>query len=192
MGIPYPQVLRDRVLAAYDRGLPTKQIAELFQLSPAGARRVKQRRRENGETNPRPEGGATVIKVDTTQLRSLVRAQPDATLKELSQRLGVTCGESTLCMALKRMKLSLKKRQPMPKNRSGLTSPLGALSGKYASDAAKRKTGYLSMKRGPRRTWLACAVERLTISRTGIGKRPRSSPRGEPMASVVRRRGMGL
>jgi len=89
MGVTYPQVLRDRVLAAYDRGLTTRQIAELFQVTPVWARRVKQRRREHGETRPRPKGGARVTKVDTTQLHALVGAQPDATLKELGRRLVV-------------------------------------------------------------------------------------------------------
>src|SRR5438105_2010142 len=64
MATPYSQDLRDRVLAAYDRGLPTQRIAELFAVSKAWARRLKQRRRETGETAPRPMGGATVIKID--------------------------------------------------------------------------------------------------------------------------------
>ena len=57
MGAAYGQDLRDRVLAAYDRGMQTKPIADLFQVSPAWARRVKQRRRETGETTARPMGG---------------------------------------------------------------------------------------------------------------------------------------
>ncbi len=74
-GTSYPQELRDRVLAAYDRGMMTKQIAELFQMSPAWARRLKQRRRETGETSPRPMGGARVIKIDMKQLASLVESE---------------------------------------------------------------------------------------------------------------------
>ncbi len=50
MGVSYAQDLRDRVLAGYDRGMKTKGIADVFQVSPAWARRVKQRRRESGET----------------------------------------------------------------------------------------------------------------------------------------------
>jgi transposase len=53
MATPYSQDLRDRVLAAYDRGLPTQQIAQTFQVSKAWARRIKQRRRETGETSAR-------------------------------------------------------------------------------------------------------------------------------------------
>ena len=50
MATPYSQDLRDRVLRAYDRGMKTKQIAEIFQVSPAWARRVKQRRRDSVPT----------------------------------------------------------------------------------------------------------------------------------------------
>ena len=110
MGAPYAQDLRDRVLAAYDRGMRTKQIADLFQVSPSWARRVKQRRRETGETAARPMGGATVIKIDLARLAKLVRKHPDATIKELHALLGADCVESAVCMALKRLGLTLKKR----------------------------------------------------------------------------------
>ena len=118
MGAPYAQVLRDRVLAAYDRGMKTKQIADVFQVSPAWARRVKQRRRETGETTPRPMGGATVIKINLVQLARLVQRSPDATIKELHAMLGVDCVESAVCMALKRLGLSFKKRRSMRPSRT--------------------------------------------------------------------------
>jgi len=50
MAAPYSQDLRDRVLAAHDRGMKTKQIADTFRVSCSWVRRVKQRRRETGET----------------------------------------------------------------------------------------------------------------------------------------------
>src|SRR5436190_4070381 len=109
MGAAYSQDLRDRVLAAYDRGMSTGQIAEVFDVSPAWARRLKQHRRESGRTTPRPMGGVRRVKIDLVRLGELVAAQPDATLKELRDRLGVVCGESAICMALKRLKLSFKK-----------------------------------------------------------------------------------
>jgi transposase len=118
MGAPYAQVLRDRVLAAYDRGMKTKRIADVFQVSPAWTRRVKQRRRETGETTPRPMGGATVIKIDLVQLARLVRRNPDATIKELHAMLGADCVESAVCMALKRLGLSFKKRRSMRPSRT--------------------------------------------------------------------------
>ena len=129
MGAAYSQDLRDRVLAAYDRGMPTKQIAETFAVSPAWARRVKQRRREVGETTPRAMGGVTVVKIDMDRLRDLVCAQPDATTQELHARLGIDCSESAVGMALRRLGLSFKKRRPTPQSRTARTSPSVARCG---------------------------------------------------------------
>ena len=123
MATPYSQDLRDRVLAAGDRGMPTKQIAKMFEVSPAWVRRLKQRRRETGETAPRPMGGATVIKIDMARLAELVKEQPDATLRELRERLGIVCAESAVCMALKRLGLSFKKRRSTRPSRTGRTWP---------------------------------------------------------------------
>ncbi|GMV24354.1 MAG: hypothetical protein AMXMBFR58_03850 [Phycisphaerae bacterium] len=133
MATPYSKDLRDRVLAAYDRGMPTKEIARTFQVSPAWARRLKQRRRETGETLPRPMGGATVIKIDMDRLAELVRAQPDATLKELRERLGNPCGEPAVCKALKRLGMSFKKRRCTRPSRTVRTSPSVAKNGERAS-----------------------------------------------------------
>lgn len=130
MGAPYAQDLRDRVLAAYDRGMKTKQIANTFQVSPAWARRVNQRRRQFGETTPRPMGGATVVKINMDRLVELVREQTDATLEELAERLDCGCGATAVCMALKRAKITFKKRRSMLQNRTVRMSPSAANSGK--------------------------------------------------------------
>ena len=106
MGAAYSQDLRDRVLAAYDRGMKTKQIAHTFCVSPAWARRIKQRRRDHGETAPRKMGGPGPRKIDDDRLALLVAERPDATLKELRRHLGVDCSQSAICMALKRLGLS--------------------------------------------------------------------------------------
>jgi transposase len=133
MATPYSQDLRERVLAAYDRGVPTSQITVMFQVSPAWARRLKQRRRETGEVAPRPMGGATVIKIDMARLAELVRQQPDATLRELRERLGNVCGEPAVCLALQRLGLSFKKRRSMRRSRTAPTSRSGAKSGSQTS-----------------------------------------------------------
>ena len=137
MARPYPQELRDRVLGAYDRGMKTKQIAEVFAVCPAWARRVKQRRRETGETTPRPMGGATVVKIEMARLRELVAQQPDATIKELHQRLGIACSESAVVMALKRLGLTFKKRRCMLRSRTGLTCWKSARSGRRISPSVR-------------------------------------------------------
>jgi transposase len=138
---PYEQDLRDRVLAAYDRGKQTKEIAGTLGVSPAWARRVKQVRREEQRTARLPMGGARVVKVDLEQLRRLVEQQPDATIPELHQRLGNDrCGESAVGMALQRLGFSFKKRRFMRPSRIGPTWPNNAGSGKANSPRARRRS----------------------------------------------------
>ena len=134
----YSQDLRDRVLLACDRGMPTRQVAEVFCISPAWVRRLKQRRRQTGETTPRPAGGARVRKIDMARLAELVRQQPDATARELRTRLGVQCAESAIYAALKRLGLSFKKRRSTPPSRTAPTSPEGARIGSRGSRAWTR------------------------------------------------------
>lgn len=133
MGAAYAQDLRNRVLAAYDRGMATKQVANLFQVSSSWARRVKQRRRDFGETGPRPMGGATIFKIDLTRLAELVRQQPDATGPELRDRLGVQCSESAIYLALRRLGLTFKKRLFGPPSRRAPTSPARVRVGGWIS-----------------------------------------------------------
>lgn len=135
MGAAYSQDLRDRIMAARDEGMPTKRVAQLFRVSASWVRRVMQRRREHGQRSPRPRGGATVIKIDLDQLRQLVQQQPDATARQLHQRLGIQCSVSAVDMALRRMGLSFKKRRCMPPSRIGPTWPSDARSGEPISQA---------------------------------------------------------
>ena len=133
MAKPLPQELRDRVLAAYDRGMQTKQIAQVFLVSPAWARRVKQRRRETGRTGALSMGGVTVVKVPMDTLRELAERQPDATVNELHARLGVACSASAVDRALRRLGLSFKKRRCARRSRTGRTSPNDARGGEPSS-----------------------------------------------------------
>lgn len=129
MGAAYSQDLRRRVIAARQRGLQTRPVAQLFQVSEAWVRRVMQRLREHGEAQPRPRGGVTVVKIDMDRLRELVERQPDATIPELHQRLGIDCSESAVGMALQRLGFTFKKRRSMPASRTGLTSRKNARNG---------------------------------------------------------------
>ncbi len=127
MGAAYSQDLRDRVLKAYDRGMASKQIADLFAVSRAWVRRVKQRRRENGQISPRPMGGLRVVKIDLEQLRTLVAQTPDTTIKELHRQLqcgGTKCCESAVGMAARGGWDSLlKKDDPCGRAGSSRRSP---------------------------------------------------------------------
>ena len=134
MARPYSQDLRDRVLAAYARGMRTKQIAEVFSVSRAWARRVRQRFRERGERTPRRMGGPRVIKIDEARLAELVAQRPDATTRELHELLGVDCCESAVGIALQRLGLSFKKRRSMLPSRTARTLPRSGGDGDGSSE----------------------------------------------------------
>jgi transposase len=133
MAVSYSQDLRDRVIKAYERGMKTGAIAEAFAVSPAWARRVKQTLREQDRATPLPRGGARTRKVDREALLRLVNERPDATLIELRDQLeartGVKCSEAAVCVTLKKLGLSYKKRRSMPPSRIGPMSPSAAMSG---------------------------------------------------------------
>jgi transposase len=138
MAAPYSLDLRGRILIAYDRGLETKEVADTFGVSPAWARRVKQRRREHGEVRPRPMGGKRFEKIDRARLAELVRTQPDATLEELRERLGVVCAISAVCTALKKLGLSFKKRRSTRRSRTARMSRSGVRRGSRSGRASTR------------------------------------------------------
>jgi len=109
MAKTYSQDVRARVLAAYDSGMQTKQIADVFKVNASCARRVKQVRRESGRTSALSRGAARIIKIDMQRLAELVRHQPDATAQELREQLQVECDETSITRALARLDITLKK-----------------------------------------------------------------------------------
>ena len=114
---------------ACDGGMQTKEVAKTFGVSPAWVRRLKQHRRERGDIRPRNGGGSRGRKIDRDRLADLVKQQPDATLVELRDRLGVSVTPWAISKALKELKLSYKKSRSTPRNRTARMSPSGERSG---------------------------------------------------------------
>ena|SRR5829696_5661899 len=108
----YSMDLRVRVLADCDAGLATPAVAAKYTVSTAWVRRLKQRRRETGETAPRQQrrGPVPLHQTHADALRQAVKDEPDATMAELRQRLGLGVALSTMWRALDRLGLPLKKR----------------------------------------------------------------------------------
>jgi len=138
MAAPYSQDLREKVLAACDRGMTTKHIAEVFGVCRSWVRRVKQRRREHGETTPRKQGSPGVCKIDREHLARLVAERPDATAAELRERLGIECSEQGIYAALKALNLTFKKRRSMRPSKTAPTSPASDARGVGSSLASTR------------------------------------------------------
>ena len=110
---PYPKLVRDRIIGLYEQGKGTKEIAELFGLCRSGVRRVRQRFRERGTTDPLPRDpgrGPGLSEAERERLREMVRATPDATLAELHAGLGAGVAVSTIDRWLSRLGLPRKKK----------------------------------------------------------------------------------
>lgn len=112
---PFSFDLRHRIIAALDAGQSTALVAERFQVAPRTVRRYRQRWRTHGTLDPTPHPGRhrKIRGTDEELLREQVLAAPDATLREhrlrWHARTGVWVSESTLCRALQRMQLTVKK-----------------------------------------------------------------------------------
>ncbi len=147
----YSMDFRERVLADCDAGQSTKPVAEKYGVSRTWVRSLKQRRRETGEIAPR-KGGGRKRKIDRARVADLVRADPDATLAELRERLAIRCALSSLWNVLRELKLTFKKSRCGPRNRTGPTSPSAARSGSCSKRDWTRSASCSSTKRGPRPT----------------------------------------
>jgi transposase len=114
----YSNDLRERIVAAVERGEHSiREIAELFSVSLSCVVRLLQRWRRTGSVQPKPHAGVPPRKLDAAaeaRLLELVRAQPDATLTELRDRLGISCSLTTIASALQRHRITRKKKTVLP------------------------------------------------------------------------------
>jgi transposase len=110
----YSNDLRERIVAAVERGDHSlRQLALLFSVSLSCIVRLLQHLRRTGSVQPKPHAGVPTRKLDAAaeaRLLKLVRAQPDATLAELRDRLGIPCCLMTIARALQRHQITRKKK----------------------------------------------------------------------------------
>jgi transposase len=117
MPAPLSVDLRQRIIAVYNaKEGSQRQLAERFKVSLSFIRDLRRHQRETGTVEPKPHGGGAVAKLTKEQLpivAALVKAQPDALLRELcerfAQRTGVEVSVSTMQQAVCKLKLSVKK-----------------------------------------------------------------------------------
>jgi transposase len=110
----YSQDLRTRVIDTVERGDGSlRQIAQRFLVSLSFVVRLRRHYRTTGSLEPKPHGGGRLPALSPAQLErlaALIRKKPDATLDELRQRLGVDCSTMAIVRALKKLKITRKKK----------------------------------------------------------------------------------
>lgn len=117
MPAPLSIDLRQRIIAAYEaKEGSQRQLAKRFKVSLSFIRDLRRHYRETGSVQPKPHAGGAVAKLGKEQLpivEELIKAQPDALLKELAERFaqqtGVEVSLSTMQQAVCKLKLSVKK-----------------------------------------------------------------------------------
>ena len=108
---PYSMDLREKVLAAVDRGESCASVARRFELSERTVREYRYRR-DRGRLEPEkpgPQGPIRLNEADLEKLRELVAADPGLTLQQLAGHMHVSVVESTIHRALKKLGISFKK-----------------------------------------------------------------------------------
>src|SRR5271163_2304023 len=129
----YPVALRTRIVAAVDRGvgsLPT--VAALFAVSTNCVANYLLLRAETGSLQPRPNPGGRAPAIGPERyddVRQLLAAQPDLTLEQLRDALGLHCSLAAVCRTLKKLNLTRKKKRCTPLSNNGTMSRPPARSG---------------------------------------------------------------
>ena len=119
---PYSKDLRLGVLAAVDRGMPRKEVAQTFGVSEPTIRRYLRLRRQTGGVDPKPPSGPPARKGRALEaaLPSQVLRNSDLTLDEHRELFydehGTEVSTATISRALKRLGLPLKKSPSRPKS----------------------------------------------------------------------------
>jgi transposase len=130
----YSKDLRLRVLDAVDRGLPRKEVADLFGVSLSTIKRYVKRRREGEDLEPKPSPGRKRRILATTEEKRALWEQleenDEATLErhcELWEKeWGVRVSLATMSRAIReKLGWTLKKRRWVPPSETKKIEVLG-------------------------------------------------------------------
>lgn len=122
----YPLELRTRIVAAVDNGvgsLPT--VAALFGVSTNCVANYLLLRTTTGSLEPRPNPGGRAPAIGPErydEVRRLLAAQPDLTLEQVRDALGLDCSLAAVCRTLQKLNLTRKKKRCTPPSSSAPTS----------------------------------------------------------------------
>jgi transposase len=140
--------VRRRIIELFQSGLEGDDVAEIMACSPAAARRIWQRYREEGLVGPRPHAGGHAPRLSDEQkkqiLAELVAHKPDAFCRELADdlhaRIGVRVCRQTIGAWLSELRLTRKKSRSSPPSSSGRTLRRSATRGSTPSSRPAKAT----------------------------------------------------
>jgi transposase len=122
----YSKDLRLRVLAAVERGIPRREVAQLFGISLATIGRYIKRRAEDGQIAPKPSPGRRPKVLDTPEHKGLLwdqlRENDTATLEEhcrmWEESQGIRVSVATMSRSVRKLGWSFKKDRWHPPSKT--------------------------------------------------------------------------
>ena len=121
-----PLSMRKRILACYDSGKETRlSVAKRFCVSLGMVKKLIQQRRHLGDIAPlhwRAGRKPLLTSAHKEQMEEAIRRQPDTTLAEFRELLGLDCSLVAIHRVLARMGMTYKKRRCGPASRIARTS----------------------------------------------------------------------
>jgi transposase len=108
----YSKEFRERVIRATERGETPLSIAQRLEVSFGWVYSLLRRYRTTGSYDALPQNAGVKSKLSASNLdilRQAVYEHPDATLEELKELTGFSVSVATICRALNRLRLSIKK-----------------------------------------------------------------------------------
>jgi len=128
--------LRERIVAAYEAKEGTREeVAKRFKVSLGMVKKLLRQKSRTGDLAVRYSYCGRKAKLEPEHgqaLRKLVQKQPDVTLVEIKEQLGLNFTIGAIHWVLGRMGLTYKKRPFTRPNKTGPISPKRAASGSEA------------------------------------------------------------
>ena len=114
----YSKDLRLKVLSAIDRGIPRKEVSDLFGISLSTTKRWLKRRRQTGDVNVQKIPGRPSLKGRALRewLPSQLKSNPDLTLAEHCQAFEEGCGIEVSQATMSRNIARLPGQWPLKKS----------------------------------------------------------------------------
>lgn len=128
---PISNEVRERIIKHKANGESEANIAKWLFVGVSTVYQILALHKKTGSILPKPYKGNNrkISPEQDIQIRALIKKQPDVTLLEMIENLGLNVTESGLSKHLKKMGLTYKKRLSTQKRKKEKTLPLNARNG---------------------------------------------------------------
>jgi transposase len=148
--------MRERIVEAYEgKEGRREEEAKRFKVSLGMVKKQLAQKARTGDLRPRHRFSgrkARLMPEHGKELKGLVSREPDLTLVEIQERLGLACTAPAIHRVLAKLGLTYKKRRSMPRSQTGPMSRKRAGGGSEARAGSTLRGWSSSTSRRPRRT----------------------------------------